>query len=200
MIIFAPILTDEKQKEVTIPKYDGVKMSLEEFQNWKPEEESGIKYEWNDGTLEATDKLKFSELKMIDRLQNKFYQTDAFKNGDRLLAEVECYFPAINKIRIPDLCYLEKYQIDNCMKSDTSQIPKFVIEIISKNNSGIEIAKKNNDYINSGVRIIWNVYPELEEVMVYYSHKEIFKRQNGDVCDTNGLITGFNISVREIFR
>jgi Uma2 family endonuclease len=175
-------------------------MSLLEFQNWEPDVEPGNKYEWNDGILEATDKLKFSEQKMIDRLQKKFYNTEAFKNGNSLLAEVECYLPKINKVRIPDLCYLDKYQIDNCMKIDTSQIPKFVIEFISKNNSGIEIAKKNNDYLDSGVKIIWNVYPELEEVMVYYSFNEIYKRKGLDICDTNGLISGFSIPVKEIFH
>ena len=200
MIVFAPIYESEIKEKPIIPKYDGVKMSLKDFHNWNREVEPGIKYEWNNGVLEATDKLKFNEQRMVDRLQGKFYQTTAFQNGDRLLVEVECYLPKINKIKIPDLCYLTKYQIDNCMDPSVNQVPKFVIEIISKTNSGIEIAKKNNHYIDSGVNVIWNIYPELEEVMVYYSHKEIYKRVDNDVCDTNELIPGFIITVNEIFR
>jgi tRNA A37 N6-isopentenylltransferase MiaA len=60
MIIFTPILETEKKENLIIPKYDGVKMTREEYRNWNPEE-PGIKYEWSNGVLEATEKLKFQE-------------------------------------------------------------------------------------------------------------------------------------------
>jgi hypothetical protein len=33
-------------------------MSFEEFQNWEPEDEVGVEYEWNNGILEAEEKMK----------------------------------------------------------------------------------------------------------------------------------------------
>jgi hypothetical protein len=44
MIVFAPIYESEIKEKTIIPKYDGVKMSLEEFYNWVREKEPGIKY------------------------------------------------------------------------------------------------------------------------------------------------------------
>ena len=36
--------------------------------------------------------------------------------------------------------------------------------------------------------------------MVYYSHKEIYKKIGNDICDTNNLIPDFTITVNEIFK
>jgi len=39
MIVFTPITKSEIKDNTLVPKYDGIKMSREEFQNWEPEVE-----------------------------------------------------------------------------------------------------------------------------------------------------------------
>ena len=199
MIIFTPIFENKTKEQMPYPKYDGVKMSLDEFLNFKFEE-PGIKYEWNNGVLDAEEKMKFSEQRIVSNLQRKFSKTSAYQKGDELLVEVECFFPKINKIRIPDLCYLTEYQIKNSEKTSTNQVPIFIIEIISKTNSGIEIERKNNEYFESGVEVVWNIYPELKEVIIHYSQKDIKKRMTTDICDIDKIIPDFQISVSEIYE
>lgn len=198
MIVFTPILENESKEKYPVPKYDGIKMNLDEFMN-SNFEDPGLKYEWNNGVLEAEEKLKFSEQNIVINLQRKFYKTLAFKNGG-LLTEVECYLSKINKLRIPDLCYLTKHQIENCKDPKINQVPSFVIEIISKSNSGTEIESKNNDYFDSGVKVVWNIYPELNQVIIHYSKKEIQKKIEQDICDTRTVIPDFSIIVDEIFK
>jgi Uma2 family endonuclease len=199
MIVFAPIFENKPKEQIPFPKYDGIQMRFEDFQNFETEEPR-FKYEWNDGILEAEERMKFNEQRIVFNLQRKFSETSTYQKGDALLAEVECFFKKINKIRIPDLCYLTSFQIKNSDKATTNQVPIFIIEIISKTNSGIDIERKNNEYIESGVKVLWNIYPELKVVIIHYSQTDIKKRMNSDICDAGDVIPDFQISVSEIFE
>jgi len=199
MIILTPILDFENKEKPIIPKYDGTRMTIEEFKIWDPEVEEGIKYEWNNGVIEAEDRMKFNELKIINQLNNKFFKTDSFTRGDRLISEIECYLSKINKVRIPDVCFLSKNQIQDCKNPHVSQIPLFVIEIISPSNSSFEVEDKIKDYFLSGVQIVWCIYPKHKEVKVYKSIRDIKICLDGDICDVGEVIPDFQISVNEIF-
>ena len=181
-----------------IPRFEGVEMNLQTYLNHKFKE-PGYKYEWNNGILEASEKLKFSEQKIINNILNQFQKTGSFQKGDRLMIEVECYLSNINKVKIPDICLLRKYQIDHCDDKTIYQTPEFIIEIISKSNSGNEIASKINDYFSSGVKVVWNIYPELKEVIIFNSHDEIRKCVQSNICEAEEVIPDFRITVNEIF-
>ncbi len=141
MIIFTPVLENELKEKHTIPKYDGVKMSMEKFLNANFEEK-GFKYEWNNGIVEAEVTLKFSEQILVDNIMKKYYQTESFCKGNSLLPEVECYLSKVHSVKKPDICYLTKDQIKNSFQKDIEQVPLFVIEIISPSNTVTEIEKK----------------------------------------------------------
>ena len=198
MILFVPISESQVETISPIPRFEGVEMNLETYLNHKFKE-PGYKYEWNNGILEASEKLKFSEQKIINNILNQFHKTGSFQQGDRLLIEVECFLSKINKVKIPDICLLRKYQIDHCADKTTYQTPEFIIEIISKSNSGNEIAQKINDYFSSGVKVVWNIYPELREVIIYNSYNEIRKCVQSNICDAGEIIPDFRITVNEIF-
>lgn len=75
MIIFTPVLESETKEKPKIPKYDGIKMSLEDFlaTDFK---DPGFKYEWKDGMVEAEDNVKFSEQRIVFNLQESFRKTE----------------------------------------------------------------------------------------------------------------------------
>ncbi len=198
MILFVPKSESQIESFSPIPRFEGVEMNLQTYLNHKFKE-PGYKYEWNNGILEASEKLKFSEQKIINNILNQFQKTGSFQIGDRLMIEVECYLSNINKVKIPDICLLRKYQIDHCDDKTIYQTPEFIIEIISKSNSGNEIARKINDYFSSGVKVVWNIYPELKEVIIYNSHNEIRKCVQSNICDAEEVIPDFKITVNEIF-
>lgn len=200
MIIFTPIFEKDISEKQTIPKFDGIRMTLDEFQNWNPEIEAGIKYEWNNGVVEAEEKMKFNEQKIVYKLQHHFLKTSAHKNGNSLFSEVECFLKQINKVRIPDICFLTKDQIQNCNNPETSQVPYFVIEIISPSNSSFEVEQKIRDYFHSGVKVIWCIFPNHKEIKIYKSIKDIKVCLEDDICDVGDIIPDFQITVNEIFQ
>ena len=71
MIVFTPITKSEIKDNTLVPKYDGIKMSREEFQNWEPEVEVWVKYEWNKATLEADEKMKLEKIYILTNIQKE---------------------------------------------------------------------------------------------------------------------------------
>ncbi len=180
------------------PRYDGVSMSLEAYRNWEPIEPDGFKYEWNDGVLEAEESMKLPETRIYRNINRQFVATDSYHKGTELIAEVECFFPAINKVRKPDICALRKDQIEN-PASPASSVPAFVIEIISPSNASQEVERKMREYFQAGVRVVWHIYPALDEVRVYSSPKLITVCTGDDFCTAAPAFEDFAITANAVF-
>ena len=198
MIIFTPINEKDNKEVQTFPKFDGVSMTLDEFQNWNPEIEAGIKYEWNNGIVEAEEKMKVDELYIYTNLVKAFQSRSNFKMG-YFISEVNIYLKNLNKIRRPDIIFLNENDIQKS-KSEIDLVPQFIIEIVSDSNSINEVETKIRDYFSSGVKIIWIILPIHKEVKVYKSIKEIKICLEDDICDVGDVIPDFYITVNEIFQ
>lgn len=197
MIIFSPVLTTETQEEPIIPKYNGTRMSLNDFINFEPEE-SGIKYEWDNGILEAEATLKKEERFILDNILRKFNQTSSYKEGGNILTEANIFLDKIQKLRKPDASFFTKEQMRKQEALDI--VPGFIIEIISPSNSSIEVEQKIKDYFNSGVKVIWYIFPTLKEVKVYTSMKNVNICMGQDICDVGEVIPELQMTVDEIFH
>lgn len=198
MIIFTPINEKDNKEVQTFPKFDGVSMTLDEFQNWNPEIEAGIKYEWNNGIVEAEEKMKVDELYIYTNLVKAFQSRSNFKMG-YFISEVNIYLKNLNKIRRPDIIFLNENDIQKS-KSEIDLVPQFIIEIVSDSNSINEVETKIRDYFSSGVKIIWIILPIHKEVKVYKSIKEIKICLEDDICDVGDVIPDFYMTVNEIFQ
>ncbi len=199
MIVFVPIEAKENSFRQILPRYDGIKMSLEEFLHWEPEPELGVRYEWNNGIVEAEEKMKIEEGKVFRNLLKVFVKTKSFENGDALLSEIEIYLKQFQKIRKPDICFLTKKQLETQFPKDSEIIPEFIIEIMSPTNTVDTVETKLQEYFYSGTKVVWLIYPKIKQVKVYFSVKEIKVCTDSDVCETKEVIPDFQISVNEIF-
>jgi Uma2 family endonuclease len=198
MIIFTPILERNITNQQGIPKYDGNAMSLEEFQNWKQEEE-GIKYEWNNGVVEADEKIRTDEIYIFRNITKAFQIQNNSKNPGYFISEVNLFLKDLNKIRRPDIAFFNEDEIKKS-KSDKYMIPRFIIEIVSDSNSANEIELKVREYFSNGVQVVWCIYPNLKVVKVYKSIREVAICLENDECDAVPVIPNFKISVNEIFE
>lgn len=197
MIVFTPIFESNPKEQILCPKYDGVKMSLEEYYN-SNFEESGFKYEWNDGVLEAEEKLKPSEAIIYSNLHTKFIEKNFLRDEFEMISEMECYLATRNKVRIPDIGIFSKQDIRNYKKGN-SFIPVLAIEIISPSNQMEEMELKIKDYFQDDVKSVWCIFPRLKEVRIYTSPKLVKICTDHDICDAGEAIPDFQISVSEIF-
>ena len=73
-------------------------------------------------------------------------------------------------VRIPDVSFiswdrLPKRQIPRQAIADV--VPDLAVEVISSSNTREEMDRKLREYFQSGVRLVWYVYPNSREVHVY---------------------------------
>ncbi len=198
MIIFTPVLEKEITIKQTIPKFDGMRMTYDEFQNWNPETEEGIKYEWDNGVVEAEERMRIDELHIYTNLVKTLQSNYKLNIVGYFISEVNIYFKNLNKIRRPDIIFLTEDEVQKT-KLKIDFIPQFVIEVVSHSNSINEIENKIWDYFTSGVKIVWIILPNHKEVKIYKSIKDIKICLDNDVCDAGDVIPDFQIRVDEIF-
>jgi Uma2 family endonuclease len=106
------------------------------------------------------------------------------------------------QIRIPDVAFISKRRF----AGRTLHRGAFwelgcdlAIEIISPSNTRREMERKLADYFAAGVAVVWLVYPQSREVVVYSAPTQSTKLQGDDVIDGGDLLPGFSISVAQIF-
>ncbi|MFN3639001.1 MAG: Uma2 family endonuclease [Chloroherpetonaceae bacterium] len=184
------------RKRTPKPRYDGKPMTLEHFREWSPED--GFKYEWDNGVLKATSGMKNTERMIVVRLMDAFMQTGAFKAGSRLLPEADTFFSVVNKVRVPDLAYFTREELERSEQGE-EPIPKFVIEIISPTNTVNEVQTKLEDYFASGVEVVWEIFPKHKLVRVYRSPKEVKICTGEDMCSAMPAVPDFQLSVNQVF-
>lgn len=172
-------------------------ITWEQFQRKYLRREDKWKYEWVNGVVEKTPR-PMNQLQQI-YLINLQEWLDKLRSPnrklDKFLSEVDTFFGKSH--RRPDIAYFSEQQIAAIPKGN--QVPQFVIEIISSTDQMNLVHKKMRDYRNSGVPVVWHIFPELQEVHVYTGDNMAICR--GDkLCSADLVIAGFKIPADSIFN
>lgn len=175
------------QKE-TLPR------TLEEFLVWEPND--GFKYEWNDGELIKFTGMKKRQYYIYDVLNRLFFEKGYINQGS-LMAEPDVMLTGI-QMRRPDIAYFTREQIQRGRKGE-DVIPEFVIEVISESDQSYKVEEKVVEYFKAGVKVVWNIYPELEAVYVYTSRRDVKIGIESDVCSAKPVLAEFEIGVDTLF-
>jgi Uma2 family endonuclease len=190
--------TASHKAAVMKPRYDGKKLSLEKFFDFNAED--GFKYEWNNGFLEAREKMiKSAELYLVDRLQDVFEKTQmgSTKNG-RLVLETVC--PISEGIfRIPDLSVFTKEQIAQARNGE-QVIPSFIIELISPSDRIGYYQKKINEYFLSGTKAVWLVFPKEKQIWSFTSPTDVKIHSGASRCSATPAVDDMVISPDDLFN
>lgn len=130
-------------------------MTYDAYDNWEPK--NGFKYERKNGfAIKNGDFIKNIERYIILNIQDKFINTESYKNENRSVPETRC---KLNEriTRIPELAFFTKEQIQFSAQN-LHPIPEFVIEIISKNENTFETESKIKEYFDAGVKTVWQIF------------------------------------------
>lgn len=174
-------------------------VSLEQFLAWQPDHPNGLKYEWKSGDiLMGEDSMNQTERILVDRVIRAFVKTHAFAEGGNLFPESDCYLPAADCVRRPDLAYFSAAQIE-ASRQALNPVPEFVIEIVSKHDEVNHHEEKLADYFKSGVKVVWHILPRFQAVRIYHSLREQRYAQGPDVCSATPVLDDFEIHAEEIF-
>lgn len=105
------------------------------------------------------------------------------------------------QVRIPDVAFISKHRYANRSSSDAfwDLGCDLAVEVISPSNTRREMERKLSDYFNAGVQLVWLVYLDPREVVVYTSPTESRALRGGDLVDGGSVLSGFSVSVDAIF-
>lgn len=178
-----------------------VAISWEAFQKKYLTREDGYKYEWVNGEVEKTkrsmDKTQLYILfNLMAHFQNLLVKGKVY---GQLIAEPDLFFPDVH--RRPDIAWLTKEQMYE-MAEGANHVPAFVIEVISTNDQSIRVEKKMNNYRNAGVKVVWQIFPDLKTVHVYAGQRldSMTVCTSEQICSAAPALPDFALPVNEIFK
>jgi Uma2 family endonuclease len=78
--------------------------------------------------------------------------------------------------------------------------PDLAVEVISPSEAAAEIQRKVTEYFTAGSRLVWVIYPDTRQVVVFRSARESVALAADDSLDGGELISGFACRVAELFE
>jgi Uma2 family endonuclease len=78
--------------------------------------------------------------------------------------------------------------------------PDLVVEILSPNDSWIEVTQKLQEYFAIGVRLIWVVNPQTHSVYAYRALTDVREFTENDDLPGDDVLPGFLVKVAQLFE
>jgi Uma2 family endonuclease len=104
-----------------------------------------------------------------------------------------------NRARQPDAAFVSKLRAPEIPREFTFA-PDIAVEIVSENE---DVLKKTVEYLKAGAVLVWNVYDDEKTVYVFTLNEDGSLRGIpygiDDTLDTDAVLPGFALPVRDIF-
>lgn len=170
-------------------------LTLQDFRRKYSEREDGYKYEYKDGAIiKSPGNMNPKQLFIVKNLSRRFAQTQAYAQGDELIAEVD-QLTAPSRQRRPDLSFWTSERI----KTADESVSDFVIEIISPTDKLEDVEDKLNEYFEAGVKVVWQIRPRTQSVHVYTSPTSVTICTGDRICSAAPVLPDFELTASEIF-
>lgn len=194
-------MSDTKLQTQSLRKLPEAKKAISwlDFQRRYLLREDGYKYEWVKGLVEKTPRsMNQDQYFILDNLISLLNQLSIENpNLGRFYTEADTFF-LDNIHRRPDIAYFSASQRSN-MAYGQKEKPEFIIEIISSHDTINRVAKKMQDYRAAKVKVVWHIYPDLQEVHIFRGEKMVICAGE-EKCSANPVIPGFELSANQIFQ
>ncbi len=111
----------------------------------------------------------------------------------------------VDRNRRPDAAFVsyERWPRDRDMPQDQNVwdvVPDVAVEVISPNEYVEDLLEKVEEYLQSGVRLVWVVYPRRRIIQVFESLHQIRGLTHADELDGGGVLPGFRLPLSSFFR
>ncbi len=106
-----------------------------------------------------------------------------------------------NTVRKPDVAFVSIGRLPGEEPADAYDqlAPDLAVESISPNDTVCELEEKLEEYIASGVKLIWVIHPELKIVRVYRPDGSTTPLKYDDTLTGDDVVPGFKCKVSEMF-
>jgi Uma2 family endonuclease len=109
--------------------------------------------------------------------------------------------------RIPDVMFILQstlVEFRNTVPDADSKpfilVPELVIEIVSPTDNYSDVLKKVRQFLADGVRLVWVIDPQVQEVMVYtQGSKQQITLSGDDTLTADGVLPDFALKIADLF-
>ena len=104
-------------------------------------------------------------------------------------------------IRVPDFSFILKARLPGGRVPEGfgTVAPDLCVEVISPSEKQADIRRKIHDYFDSGASLVWHIFPEAQQVVVFTSPTEPQFLDADDILTADDVLPGFSCRVGDIF-
>jgi Uma2 family endonuclease len=168
------------------------------------ENRAGPICEWVDGTLvEKTVGFREAALAILIGFEFELYLR---KNDIGMIAGPEGVMKILPGIgRAPDLTFIRWDDLPGGKPPDQSDkvpavVPSLAVEVLSASNRPREVARKRGEYLQAGVKLVWEIDPVTRSAQAYRSLTEWESIPTGGTLDAGDVMPGFQLALQAIFE
>ncbi len=99
--------------------------------------------------------------------------------------------------RIPDVSFVTEGEL--VKQGAVPRMPALAVEIKSPDDTFAELREKANYYLTHGAKLVWLVFPGKQRVEVHAAGQAVVTLEADDTLTGGNVLTGFAITVRELF-
>lgn len=173
-------------------------MSIEEY-DALPEKE-GVKYELSEGELiTVAPSARLAHNRVRDEIGYSLRQfVRAQKLGE---VTMETDFRLLDGVvRIPDVAFICAKRMAGIDPSERLVgAPDLAVEVVSPNDDPDDLVLKVQQYLRSGARAVWVLYPEARLAYLYKPGDRPEVRESNQSLEDPDLFPGFSILLSELF-
>ena len=106
-----------------------------------------------------------------------------------------------NRVRFPDGSFIARCRLpdDRPPPGHVRIPPDLVVEVVSPNDTACEVDQKIEEYLGTGVRLMWVVYPGTRCVMVFRAAGGVSRLRAAEELSGEDVLAGFSCRVADLF-
>ena len=102
-------------------------------------------------------------------------------------------------MRLPDVSFVAAERVKTHDRGTSYQLaPDLAIEIISPSERAVAMRARLKDYLRTGVRQVWQVDPETQEVVVYLADGTVRTYDIGQMIPGDEILPGLALPVADV--
>ncbi|HEY0079139.1 MAG TPA: Uma2 family endonuclease [Pyrinomonadaceae bacterium] len=165
--------------------------------------DDGFRYELVKGELRRMSPSGYNHGKIAARLTGALIQyVEEHELGDVCAAETGFTVKTQpDTVRAPDVAFIRRERVEEVSntKSYGRGVPDLAVEVVSPSDKAGAVEEKIQEWLESGVLLLWVISPKLHAVTVYRSSTDIKVLTENDTLDGEDVVPGFLYPVARLF-
>ncbi len=120
-----------------------------------------------------------------------------------VVMETSFAIPGNGNVRIPDVAFVsyQKWAANRPVPrvNEWVVVPDLLIEVISPSDKAFDVLEKVQEYFVGGVRQVWQVYSNVEQVLIFDSPSSIRILNRADELIGDPVVPGFRMRLEDLF-